>query len=180
MNVKNSIGIIFLLFQCLLLSSCGVHQEEVEQLTDQGVGIVVYDLEQSTNIIIKLIKTGELSTVLAEHNKEAPDLMINNFSPSEMAFEAEVLSNQNPVLVLFYDSVSTSALAILEKCAELYKDTIKCVAVNAEQLFRVTQHSDVDSIPTFILINEREEIGRIEKLATFDELHELVRNYMKG
>lgn len=62
----------------------------------------VCDLNQSANIVIELMRTGDLGSIVEEHTPEQLDMLIKNFSPALMAFEAEVLSCTMPVLIYFY------------------------------------------------------------------------------
>lgn len=82
-----------------------------------------------------------------------------------MAFEAEVLNHQNPVLVAFFKpnkEWESSFKPTLRKLAQKYDNNIKFIEVDSDKLFKIAQTSEVDTFPTFILISNRKEVGRSE------------------
>lgn len=151
------------LFLIILPGCFFTQQQEFESESVEEV----YDLNESSNIIISLLKKDELPLVLAEseQDKESIDTLIKNFSPSEMAFEAEVLNHKKPVIILYYDPADNNQNIInaLTELAQTYKDTWKFVKIDKEKLFKITQNSEVDVFPTVMIIHNRKELGRLEK-----------------
>ncbi|MGC2310819.1 MAG: thioredoxin family protein [Candidatus Babeliaceae bacterium] len=167
--MKNIINFLLIL-NMVFLSACDRSQEKIAVPVTQEER-PVYDLNESTDIIIVLIKTDKLPQVLADHDAEGLSLLLKNFSPAEMAFEAEVLNYEQPVLVFFFDThVNQADKNVFQAVAEAYKEKIKCVAVDAEKLFRIAQQSEVDVLPTYLFINQRKEINRLENSANFEQL----------
>ena len=156
----------FLVLLLIFLPHCSSEQTKEAVITREEE-IEVYDINASTNIILALLKEDKLATVLAEdeQDKDKIDTLIKNFSPSEMAFEAEVLSYKNPVVILYYNLADNNAdlLKILTELAKKYKDTLKFVKVDKEKLFKITERSEVDIFPTLMVMHERQEMGRLEK-----------------
>ncbi len=127
---------------------------------------VVIDLTASTNIIMKLIQEDALTKVLEDDtSQEGIILLTRNFSPAEMAFEAEVLNYKDPVVVIFFkdnQEWETMRTAVMH-VAENHKNSAKWVRINAEELFRIAEHSEIDHLPTMLVIDNREEIDRYEQ-----------------
>lgn len=121
---------------------------------------IIFDLNDSTDIILALLKSDELSKILEDVDPEKLDTLIKNVSPALMAFESEVLVCTLPVLVCYY------AVDQREQCKNWllqlheWHQNIKYVLVNVDKLFSVAQQSEVESTPTMLLIREREEIFR--------------------
>lgn len=80
----------------LLLTSCA-SQKNIDQ--DSAPEVLV-DLANSTKIIQTMMARKTLGTLLED--PEQLDLLINNFSPAQIAFEAEVLSTEIPLVVIYY------------------------------------------------------------------------------
>ena len=156
---------LFLLFFLILLPGCLINKQQ--ETPENKIPVELYDLNESTDIILSLLKKDELTTILAESNqdKEQIDILIKNFSPSEMAFEAEVLSHENPVVVLFFDPIdnNTEIIKKLTELAKRYQDSLKFIKINREKLFKITEKSEVDIFPTIMIIHNRNEVSRIEK-----------------
>lgn len=157
-----------------LLPGCISNEEKVAEKHEQKIEVPVkeenllYDLDESASIIFELLKKDELATVLAEseQDKEKIDTLINNFSPSEMAFEAEVLNYKDPVVLLFYnpnDSTTSALEAKLKELAKKYHDKFKFVKINSEKLFKLAQQAEIDVFPTIMIMHNRKEVSRIEK-----------------
>lgn len=144
---------------------------------------LVYDLNESTSIIMSLLKNGNISEILAEEAQNSPDtidILIKNFSPAEMAFEAEVLNFKDPVVILFYDETNSNHERIDASFKELafrYQNKAKFVKIEVTKLFKLVEQALVNSVPTLLVINKRVEVGRVEKPdpALFDtELNSLL------
>lgn len=164
-------------FGSLLLILSGCQRSERDEYPETHY----IDLNTSAKIILNLIHTGELKKVLQEDaTANGIDLLIKNFSPSELAFEAEVLNAQIPVVVVFVKDTKNSdeIKKIMNKLAEENKDKIRFVLVDSEILFKLTEHSEVDIFPTISLIHERDEKKRIESfdIATLEsQIRQLIK-----
>lgn len=122
----------------------------------------IIDLEDSTKIIMSLIASNKLEKVLdlsKEQSKNSVNLLIQNFSPAELALESEVLSQSYPVLLIFYnaDQWKNIEKIVLE---DLHK--IKIVKINVDNLFKIAQSFEIDQLPVFVVMKSRQEINRID------------------
>jgi len=137
---------------------------------------VVYDFNASVNTIVELLRAGNLGSIVEECTDEKLDVLIKNFSPALMAFEAEVLSCTMPVLLYFYrttDSSKATTDALVATLAQLHHDHTKIVAIDADLFFSLSQAIDVQETPTFALCRNRmievsvtcsENVGRVTAL----------------
>jgi hypothetical protein len=169
---------ILLLFSILTFSGCTSNKESSNNTVSNHQPVpdlknrtqeLVYDLNESTSIIISFLKNGNLSEILAEEARNAPetiDILIKNFSPAEMAFEAEVLNFKGPAIILFYDEKSPQAQIIDSSFKELafkYHNKAKFVKVEVSKLFKLAEQAVVTDAPTLLLIHNRAEVDRVEK-----------------
>jgi hypothetical protein len=167
----------FLLPIILVFSGCNSTHETTEHNLPTEIDLeasdktpeLVIDLNKSTNIIVHLLKEGDIAKVLAPeaHNaQETIDILIKNFSPAEMAFDAEVLNFKDPVIVLFYDETDSNALnydSSFKEVAYKYYNKAKFVTVEVTKLFKLAEQAGITVAPTLMLINNRAEVARIEK-----------------
>lgn len=124
------------------------------------------NLAESANLIFLLVKTDDLHKVLEPaHNPEDLKRLIINNSPAEMAFEAEVLNHDTPVLLYFTETVTTSSPdhILVKKLAAQCSQKLKTVIIPHDKLFKITTISSVEELPTLLLIHHRAEITRWEK-----------------
>jgi hypothetical protein len=126
---------------------------------------VVYELKDSADIIKSLISMQRLDLVLHNNNKSVVEQLISNFSPAEMAFEAELLACTRPVLAVFVHDYhkQQEIQQVLEKKALAHLNQVKIVAIDSHELFRIAQLCDVDTI-TCMIIYERQELFRCENI----------------
>lgn len=157
-------SLLFLLLVFLPSCSNTMHEKNNQQSQAE-----IYDLNESTNIILSLIKKEELPLILAESENDADkvDTLLKNFSPSEIAFEAEVLNQENPVVLLYYDPLNNNdqIIELFTEFAKKYHDSLKFVKIDKDKLFKITERSEVDVFPTLVVINNRQEIARFERPA---------------
>lgn len=78
----------------VLLSGCGNEQQiSGSQFSGETQHeSVMQSLDVSTQIVMQLLKQDALSKVLEESDPASLARLVKNFSPSEMALEAEVLN----------------------------------------------------------------------------------------
>jgi hypothetical protein len=168
-----------MLMLMIVLPGCSNNQQEKN---DQHPQTEVYDLNESTNIILSLLKKEELHLILdeSENNKEKIDTLLKNFSPSEMAFEAEVLSQEKPVVIFYFDPTENNdeIMAKLTELATKYNDVLKFVKIDREKLFKITEQGAVDVFPTLMIIHNRAEVIRFEK-PDLTSLETELGNYIK-
>lgn len=158
-----------LLLLVTFFPGCSNNSQENNIGKNEPIQAEAYDLNESTNIILTLIKGEKLPLILAEseNDTEKIDTLLKNFSPSEIAFEAEVLNQEKPVVILYYDPIDNNQeiIGLLTEFAQKYTDSLKFVKIDKEKLFKITEKSEIDVFPTIAIINDREEVARLEKPA---------------
>src|ERR1700722_3571804 len=95
-NMSKSFFILLL----LLCSGCGKSDES--NALQNSKHDEVYDLNESTEVIMHLIKENELQKIMEDHDPEQLKTLLKNFSPSEMAVEAEALNYRGIAALIFY------------------------------------------------------------------------------
>ncbi len=154
-----------LLLFFVILPGCSINKPE--ETNPSTLCVEVYDLNESTDIIISLLKKDALKKVLAEsdRDKDRIDTLIKNFSPSEMAFEAEVLNHNNSVVILYYDPTvnNDEIITKLTELAKKYENDLKFVKIDKDKLFYLAKQSEIDDFPTLMIMHNRNEVGRLEK-----------------
>lgn len=151
--MKNALSIIVLFF------GFGSHYAQNAQVYTYDQ---IYSLDESTQIMRSLIKTGDLSQIMRNELTPYLDFYINNYSPAYLAFEAEVCANSNPVLVL---CCNRQELMVLEPvCKRLMSryPGLKIIAVNDETLPSIVAMLEIQVLPAFLFIDQCLELGRVE------------------
>ncbi len=143
---------------------------------------LIINLDESTDIIIDLIRKKDLAKVLEEKSSpESIELLIKNVSPAEMAFEAEILNQSKPAIIAFFkedDPRWQDLRTNLAAVAQSYRNTVNFAEVNADKLFKITENSNVEIFPALIVIHERKEIARLEGAALGD-LKDSVQKFLE-
>jgi len=81
----------------------------------------------------------------------------------EEEFKEKVLDSKIPVLMDFYTDWCSSCRAIspfMETAAEKYKDKLKVIKVDCDECENLAADFEIRTIPTLIMMNEGEEVGR--------------------
>jgi thioredoxin-like negative regulator of GroEL len=153
---------LFLLF--FLFPGCLNNQQEK---TDAQHDYEIYDLNESSAVILSLVKKNELPLILAESETDTDkiDTLLKNFSPSEIAFEVEVLNQEKPVVIVYYDPTENNdeIITALTESAKKHKDNVKFVKIDKDKLFKLTEKSEIDTFPTVLIIKDRIEVARFER-----------------
>src|ERR1700722_10163639 len=76
-------------------------------------------LTDSVIIIRELISTKRLEKVLEPHTVEQMELLVNNFSPAQLAFEAEVFTTTMPLVIIYYYEDSAHEQTFIQQLEEL-------------------------------------------------------------
>ena len=154
-------GILFIFF-CLVLVKYHALQSNQHEVSSS----FVINLVESTHIIRTLISQNALGKVLEEHDPEQLSLLLDNVSPAAMAFESEVLSTTVPLVVVCYcsdeDLKNELFVSRLENLALTYDNKVKFVIVDVNQLFSLAQDAEIETTPVFLIVKDREVIGRFE------------------
>jgi thioredoxin 1 len=124
-----------------------------------------------------LIEKNAVDSLLEDADQEQLEILLNNFSPAETAFEVEVLNATMPVILYFYnltDKNHGQIQAMLEKIAMGYKDKIKVVTIDAQALYKIVEKVGIEELPTIMAIKDRQEIEQLIEPITEDKLKELI------
>ncbi|MDR3646304.1 MAG: thioredoxin family protein [Candidatus Babeliales bacterium] len=160
------------LITLLSLSGC-VFFKKSENISQNSNKSTVINLEDSTKIILSLIKSNNLEETLdlkTINDKSSVSLLIENFSPAQLALEAEVLNWPKPVIMVFFrhDDQWFNMKKILENYAKNDND-LKYVEVNSENLFKIAEEFAIEANPTILLIQNRSEINRVENIQSINQ-----------
>lgn len=158
------------------LSACSASKNET---ITEAIQPLVH-LTESTALIRALISTKSLGKVLEPHTAEQMEILINNFSPAELAFEAEVFTTTIPLVIVYYyenNADEQKCIQQLEELALTYDDTVKFVVVDIDALFSLAQDAEIEKSPTLILTRNREILERRAEGVTIDLICSLLRTY---
>lgn len=158
------------------LSACSASKNEFAEEVSQPL----VRLTESTTIIRELISTKSLGKVLEPHTVEQMELLINNFSPAQLAFEAEVFTTTTPLVIVYCyeDTLHEQAfMQQLEALALEYEDKVKFVVVDIDALFSLAQDADIEKAPTLILARNRDILERRDGNITIDLIRSLLHAY---
>ncbi|MDR3646313.1 MAG: hypothetical protein P4L22_02095 [Candidatus Babeliales bacterium] len=110
----------FLVFITLLsLNGCIFFKKSENVSQDSNKSTTVINLEDSTKIILSLIKSNNLEKALhlkTINDKNSVGLLIENFSPSQLALEAEVLNWPKPSNYGFFRNMVNHETNIRKLC----------------------------------------------------------------
>jgi hypothetical protein len=172
--MKKSCCILVLILP--FLSACSAPKNEpVKESTHPLVR-----LTDSTNIIRELISTKRLEKVLESHTAEQMELLINNFSPAKLAFEAEVFTTIIPLVIVYYYEDNVHEQTFIQQLEELaieYDNKVKFVIVDMDALFSLAQDVDVEKSPTIILARNRDILEKRDERITIDLIRSLLHAY---
>jgi hypothetical protein len=158
------------------LSACSVPKNEAIK---ESIRLLVR-LTDSTNIIRELISTKNLGKMLEPHTTEQLELLINNFSPAQLAFEAEVFTTTVPLVFVYYYEDNVHEQAFIEQLEELaieYDDKVKFVIVDIDALFALAQDVGIEKSPTLILAHNRDILEKRDENITIALIRSLSHTY---
>lgn len=99
-------------------------------------------------------------------------------------FEAEVVSVGGPVLVDFWGPACQPCLALMpfvEELARKYENKLKVVKVDSSKNRRLCINLKVMGLPTFLLYQNGQEVGRISgKEVTREELQKFMESKLNN
>jgi|GEM_PF-2986296 len=159
--MKNFAFLIFLLISMPACASQKLIDDEPENL--------ITDFAESTHIIRMLMQSDSLDAIIENSNPELLELLINNFSPAQIALESEVLNCTQPVLIYFYaDTIEHGQL--LYDLAHTYRDTVKVMILDIEKFPKIAEDALIEQYPAIIIVNNRQQIYRDEMVSDKDDL----------
>lgn len=174
--------ILFLFTSLFLLPSCiSRHCDESKNTQSEACSPLI-NLTQSTRVIRTLITQDKIGELLEDHDPEQLSLLLDNISPAQMAFEAEVLSSTAPMALVYYYKESAESkqfIPQLEELAIAYENKIKCVIVDADQLFSLVLDTDIENLPALLLFKNGEIVEHIQSAITIDQLEELLQKFIE-
>jgi len=177
MATKKIFLVSVLVFSSLTLSSCSSATNTEDERT------VLVDLVESTQIVNALIREHKLSDILQDHDEDQLALLLNNVSPAQLAFEAEVKSSTISSVVIYYyqDSPHEQEFIIqLKELAHQYDNRVKFVIIDADKLFSLAHDAHIEKFPTAVMIRYNSIAFNLTDTITIDQLkcsieHELAK-----
>ena len=163
------------IYFCLLvavISSCS-QKNNTETIPFKAL----INLEDSIKLLRTLITQNKLGQALEKHDPEQLDLLLNNYSPAHMAFEAEVLSTTIPLVLVYYFKNSAQEQRFLQQLDQLvldYPDSLKCVIIDIDRLFSLAQDAEIETVPTIVFSKDREMLEKITDNITIDSLRKKI------
>ncbi len=139
------------------------------------------NLDDVTETVITSIQRNTLKDFLQEQDTQQIATITKNFSPAEIAFEATVLNCPTPVAVYFFDTSAPDYkenLQLFDNYAHRFQDQVKFVTADVGILSRIMEKAEIDQVPTWMFIKDRNEIARIEGTITKEELDENIANLL--
>jgi len=127
-----------------------------------------------------------LATVLEPSDAEDIDRLIKNFSPVEIAFEAEVLNCTLPTMLFFVEKSDPDYYFmhnIIEETARVYYQKIKCVEIDTDELFTITEPFFFERLPALFLMHQRHETARsgaLNRENFEEELSQLIKKAIEN
>ena len=138
---------------------------------------LIVNLDEATSLILAFIQNNSLTMMIEKPEGEALELLLKNFSPAEIAFEAEVLNAQQPTIAFFatkdipnYDAIK----ALLEECASRFNKRCNFVEIDIKKLFKIAQIARIKEVPTLLFLHNRMELDRISNTIEEEELIEKI------
>lgn len=146
-----------LLLLCIVGISAGCNPiKQSDTVSDNDEQCI--NFTDSVIIIRSLLRSNALVKILEGHDPEKLDFLINNFSPAEIAFESEVLSCTDPVVIYVYQQCIDQSL--FAKLKAKYR-AHKIVTIDADKFPVIVESLMIDIYPTIIEMNQRVEIDRL-------------------
>lgn len=167
-----------ILLACTFLAGCNQTHKPTSGITHESP---VHNLNDSTNIIMHLLRKNALQTVLETCHPEDIDRLVKNFSPAELALESEVLNWETPVILAFVDTENPEYQTLhklFENSAQSYGTSVKFVEVNTQELFKIAQQFEITQLPTISLMFHRKEIAHLEQ-PKLENLEQAIRSMIE-
>lgn len=139
------------------------------------------DLDESAQIIIELIHNNKFSGMLENSDPRVVATLVKNFSPAELALEAEVLNWPMPVVIWFANSESDPYKKMKQAIghvAEIFSQQIKFVEIDVTKIYSIAQNARISVTPTLMMVYNRQEVERIEGVSEQDELIEAIYEFL--
>jgi hypothetical protein len=174
---------LFLAAGSFAISQAFIDHTQIKLPSERTSGEVI-DLNNSTEIIKKLRKSRSFRQQFNAEELRICDLLFKNLSDAELALKAEILDPALPAAVIFFknDESWPALYAIVQELATQYKDTLRFVIIDDEELFKISNNTDVEEFPTCVLVADQNEVERIEPLSCESakaEMIELFDTFLK-
>ena len=117
---------------------------------------VIVDLTESTQIVQTLIDQNQFEQILDEANLQAAKNIIDNYAPSEIAFECEVNQTTIPLVLLYFFEKDLTKIELEELAGidQKHGEQIKIILINNKQLPIVAQRAKIKRYPTVLSIKD--------------------------
>lgn len=143
---------------------------------------LICKLDETASLILALIQGDSLTMMLENPNKETLELLITNFSPAEIAFQAEVLNNHLPTIALFVTPETSDYQLIMEDfitCAREFSHRCNFVEINTDKLFKIAQVSHVSDLPTLLFLHNSTEMARMSAHVAAHDLQAKIISFLE-
>lgn len=137
----------------------------------------LFDLNESVEIILSLIQGDSFGLMLENADPKNIELILKNFSPAEIAFQAEVINSSLPTLLFFSNENSQESKemkTIIESAALSYNKRCKFIEVNSDKLFKISHITGVMNIPALVLLHNGVTLDHITGTINHDQLHDWI------
>jgi thioredoxin family protein len=181
MKIGTFLGLVrMLLLNLIVLGGCGKTESPPSQ---KSCAQNIVDLNDSTTIILAMLRAPDVEKTLAsllEDDDATPEkinFLIKNFSPAEIAFETEVLSFGEPVIVVFYSPTDEGWKTLREELNALTctsEKKVKVVFVNTDELWKIAQQAQISTLPTISIMKNRTEILHLDDLTDRESMKKAI------
>ena len=168
------------LFTRALLFSVSVYATVPYCQEQESTEFLIY-LTESTQIVRELIAKNALGALLEEHEPEQFDLLLNNFSPAQMAFEAEVLSSTTSLVIVYFYEDSPAEQEYIRECEQLairYNGKVKFVVIDMDALFVLAQDTNVTTSPTLFFVHGRDLLKKVAGPITISMMQTCIQGWL--
>ena len=166
------LNLLFLVFFSTLAVNGAVEKKEAHY---------VHDLDKTTQKVLGFIQENSLASIIETIESEVIELLLQNYSPAQMVFEAEVYGSRLPTVILFYEKgepFSDQAVAILEDLSTEFENKLKFIKINSNALFKIAEQENIQQLPTFLIIYNKTEAERLEGLFDKEILKMHLNNFL--
>lgn len=133
------------------------------------------DLNQTAEFILAMIQGNSINLLLEHENHSTVDLLLKNMSPAQIAFQAEVINCDQPVILVCYDphfEKWNDMKQVLIHHNKTSSNSYKMVCADVTQLFSIAQLVSLVEIPTFILYYNGIENNRLSDIESLEQIEQ--------
>lgn len=165
----------YLLSAWCIAQLCSTQLQAGETFCAVNQDSLLTELNETANIILSLIQSNSVTMLIENTPLEEIELILKNFSPTELAFHVDVINYPQPVVAFFYNKSTAefaSIGALLKEQARLFRNKIHFVLIDADQLFKTLSVARVFSFPTLVFYHNQTELARLTGTVEQSSFHE--------